>query len=271
MNKLGILILILLPIAALAQEDVPLLPSAPFVVNAPAYACWSVAYKSKPTRTLPPKPSDGAATMAVESQAKAQTALHELNMVTVTKAGTTRRMVSTWSDGTTSEQWIIPGFQLWEQPGQEGIHIFTTSALSHSGVHREDYSKSDFPEFDWLSASNYARVESYNKIKCWCFQDKLTLGVSPNSLPMSQILEENAASSGAKKHETMPTSTIFKRAWIDTETKLPVALDDGMKIQVFTFLPAPNEPPVMPARFSKVVKDYKDAMSALESKYRMNP
>lgn len=262
MSKIHLLLLILFPMAAWTQDAPPAPPTAPFVVNAPTYACWVVAYKAK--AALAQKTNEASAALAG--------APRELKKLTVIKAGATRQIISSWSDGTTTERWIIPGFQLVERPGQKDIYMYTSSGLSHSSSSLEDYSGSDFPEFSWLAESNYSRVESFSKTKCWAFQGDAVSSISSKMLPMLiQLKNSSAVSKGASATPPKPAPAIFKKAWIDIDTKLPVALDDGTRIQVFTFLPAPAQAPEMPARFAKVVKDCVDVQTAKKNKYRMQP
>jgi hypothetical protein len=218
MTKFGILLAVLLPLGALAQGPQVAPPKAPFVVHAPPTACWSVTYQ----------PRKALASQSVEACV--------LKQITVVKANGTRRTVSTWNNGTTTEQWIVPGFVLTEYPGQKEIQMLPENDSGAAQMLRS-YSETDFPELNWLSIKNYARAEPYGGNYCWVFIE--------------------AGSS--------------KKAWIESTTKLPAAVDDGTTLMVYTFLSPPAKPPQMPERFAKILDDYKAAMSALEKKYRMVP
>jgi len=218
MTKFGILLAILLPLSALAQGPEAAPPQAPFVVRAPGNACWSVTYQAK---------------RAATSQAAVAFALKQ---ITVVKANGTRRTVSTWSNGTTTEQWIVPGFVLMEYPGQKEIQMLPDN---DSGAEKllKSYSETDFPELNWLTSKNYIRMEPYAGNYCWVFMEAGT----------------------------------SKKAWIDSTTKLPAAVDDGTTLMVYAFLAPPAKPPQMPDRFAKILNDYKAAMAALVKKYQMVP
>jgi len=254
------LLAFLSPMPTQAQDDPP--PQAPYVVNAPKYASWVVSYK---TKTAAKSKQDAAVDMVA-----AQTPVRELKKLTVVKADKVRQMISTWSDGTTSEQWIIPGYQLEEQPGRKDIYMSTASSISHSNMTVEDYSKSDFPEFAWLSEKNYSRVDSRNEIKCWKFEGGATFQADTQSPAMAQVML--GMNSGGKKPADAAAASnpeFTKAAWVSVADKLPLAYDDGIRVATYEYRQPPTEPPVLPERFRKVVGEYEKSQSDLAQKYRM--
>jgi hypothetical protein len=56
------------------------------------------------------------------------------------------------------------------------------------------------------------------------------------------------------------TKTVPCEAWIESKTLLPVALDDGQTLALFTFSPPPQEQPVLPPKFASLLKAYKGTM-----------
>lgn len=250
MNRIAFLLLAIFPLVALAEDADVRPPKPPFVVNAPANASWVVTYKSK--RKPASETGDGPSP---------QILLPEITKLEVTKAGPVRRMVTTWSTGEHTEKWIIPGFRLEEQLGQDGIYMTT----SH-----ESSAESDFPEFSWLSEKNYTKGETYGKKICWAFQAATSVGApDPWKKSMVAIMQSESGKKGDKAQPPKPTPPVYQTAWIDTDSKLPAALDDGIKTLVYTFQAAPTQAPEMPERFAKMVRDHQNKQSEQLRRYTM--
>jgi hypothetical protein len=234
-------------------------PKPPFVRNAPAPSAWTITFKPKVTAKAAPAPGNGP------SQ-EAQGAQLTLRAVQVFKAGDTRRMIFTWSNGTKTEKWWLKGLNLVEQPGNTGVLIINLGAVAWLPGN-ETYSDTDFPEFRWIQASMYApesadRDPSGMKRPHYLFRaprEATDPAATASSKPLTsaeQALRGNRMYLGKRKGRN---SRYGMRAWIDASTKLPIALDDTVNIETFSFDPNPPTSLELPSRFSDQLKKYKEA------------
>jgi len=154
-------------------------------------------------------------------------------LVTVDQDGEMRVSKVRWSNGRTRSTWSIPKMRLFMTEDPNG----KTVIISKSGLFQLPFS---FKEFDWVSMKN--RVESkpveYDGVMCYHHKGE-------------------TYSSDIVTNETVKTFEV--EAWIDAQTGLPVALDNGLLLGKFEF--APMEGTLeMPPKFQTKLRYFKSMM-----------
>jgi hypothetical protein len=200
-----------------AQEKAPP-PAAPFLNPAPEHSAWKVLYTFK---NAPPPGPPPLTLMEVD----------------VTKMNSTRQNVSIWSDNQTTEFWNYDGLCMFNQHGNPTVYLLPLSSVSSAlSAAMPNYSKSDFPELDWVNAGNYKGVVTYQGHSCYLFQSK----------------PSGAAAAGYNADQIS-----LQQAWIDVKTKLPAAFDDGLKsIRTYTDIKEiPQRDLELPPAFLKELQD----------------
>lgn len=147
-----------------------------------------------------------------------------IRKIDVTQDGNVCRSVVTYTDGTTSEVWWLksPPWVLFDRKNPAGVGVLTNPQMM--GNFRPDASM-----FDWVNSNTFINKVSYNAKQCdFHAKDFPPLNHRPGSNPPPV------------EHE----------AWVDSQTGLPVALDDSLALYIFTFNPPPPTPLTMPKRFN---------------------
>lgn len=108
-----------------------------------------------------------------------------------------------------------------------------------------DFSQSDFDGFDWLSLDKYTGIKTFLGKKCIVFK--------------SQVKGAPAADSGAAS----TADSIPLIAYIDFETRLPVALQNNDEERIYQFLPPPTDMQVPPPMVLAFLNDGKKSAARL--------
>jgi len=201
----------------------PLL-SGPLLNRAPESALWTVIISRTSSRKPEARREKGAPA--------------ELQQLTVAKSKTTYREERLLSDGTKSEVWRVGAMQISALPGSGELTIFEPSPSSIALLDPEaytDYSKTDFPGFEWISKKNYRGVQELAGRPCLVFEEAASdpSGEAPEGAP--QILRTSMA------------------AWIDLETRLPVILQKGAKTNAYRFGTPPQGMLTLPPRIQSLL------------------
>jgi hypothetical protein len=233
-------------------------PKPPFVHNAPATAAWTVTYKPKKAKPAP-TPAKGGGPVAA-----AQNVPRELKAVQFFKAGNKRRVVYYWSDGTKNEKWLVNGAIYVEQPGDPDVREISGAMLPVMTPDLETYSDTDFPEFRWIQAAMYvpesaARDPSGQNRPHYLFRsipqpvpaepNKPAKPSKPSKNDAEQAMRETYKFFRGKRKKNNSGSF----AWIDAATQLPIAFDDGVNMQFYSFDPNPPASLEMPERFAEAM------------------
>ena len=112
-----------------------------------------------------------------------------------------------------------------------------------------NFSKTDFPGCEWISAGNYKGIQNVDGRDCIVFEDKLT--VTRN--------EESPAT------DTPEVSQINVSAHIDLETRLPVSLSMGSETMTFQYGEAPQSNLTLPENVQAAIDARDTAMKNLTS------
>jgi hypothetical protein len=135
----------------------------------------------------------------------------------------------------------------------------------------EDYGSRDFPELEWVSAATFTNELTYNERPCNLFQRKLDAasGEAAGTTRQPKLKDKRDESLRA-----LHLSFLHRRrgmgsqAWIDAKTKLPIALNDGDNLRIYTFDMNPQPEPQLPPDFAVELQKFKDS-NADVSKYQM--
>lgn len=239
-----------------------------------------------PRQPILPKAADGAEWSLVAKFDKEQKApgYRILMQMTVTKTPKVRRIVSRWSDGQTTERWVVDNLVLGEEPGGKGIQVYDSSQpwVLPSPPPFPNYGISDFPELNWISMGNYAGVGTYLGRPCHVFQR--TASVQKNTTKESELKGVGTAMDRAaaaqvqavdKLKPVTPVATatpaavaqtpvvqVVETAFLDVKTQLPVAVADPQVTREYIFSSQMPAEPVLPARFAELVKSTQEALAA---------
>lgn len=224
------------------------LPDKKMPALMPAHGAWEVtyAYLDQPGGKIPvkAKTADGIKTPVEPTQEQVRP-----QVIIVTRTDDIIREQITWENSRQTEKWIYrkmlqvlevePGGTLVRLPASYLVSAYT------------DYSQSDFPGFEWISKENYTLSREIDGRPCFIFTAKA--GTAPTrsarDREMDQLgLPKELRNSGEPQYDLI--------AVIDSETLLPVFLDDGICRKNFRILPSPTTPLKMPPAFAEEFGDW---------------
>ncbi len=228
-------------LTALAQpqknQPVPQpLPPGPLLNRAPEFSSWTMSISSA---QVAPKSPDAP-------QSKPPV---ELRRLTVTKTKNVYREERQFSDGSTRETWRVGSMQISTLPHSSELIVFEPAAATIGLLDPEDYtnySKTDFPGFEWISKRNYRGVQKIMDTQCLVFGDSL-----------DDISEETrkamAEAAGEVALPQIQSGRSATAAWIDLQTRLPMALQKGNKKEVFQFSAPPQAMLALPPKMQHLL------------------
>jgi len=156
------------------------------------------------------------------------------SQIDVTQLNHVKRIQITWTDGTTTEQWAIPPMPVNFEEDPRNGSIDPNLADSQSEGYIKFAIPCDSRAFRWLTPATLKEKDPISYEGTLCFH----------------YAGQDSPVPGA---EAQP-----REAWIDAKTLLPVALDTGTSLAVFTFASKPPTGPlVMPVKFQKAINYYK--------------
>jgi len=140
--------------------------------------------------------------------------------VAVTKTGQIRHEQTLEANGQRREKWCVGDLDYSKPAGSKRYLAYTGRSFTGGVIDERlytDYSKTDFPGMEWVSAKNYATVRPVMNRDCIVFERKAAGG-------------EAAAT-----------------ACVDLQTRLPVVLREGNETRVYEFQAAPQAALSLPA------------------------
>ena len=236
---LCLLLLAAAPVAwaqeAAPSPVMPPLPQGPLLKRAPDFSQWVITCDSPAEKTAGREPAPGKVEAAKPKAHKE---------VQVTKAGPIRRVVTVEPDGSRSEVWCKGSVQAlvrpeWKYP----VLADKTDRDAPENQWRLDYSKTDFPGCEWVSATNYKGIQKLDGRDCIVFQDQMVAAT------------EDAATHPASSEEKASGGNQFAlSAYIDMETRLPVRVISGGEVANYKFGPAPQAMLEIPANIREAIE-----------------
>jgi|GEM_PF-1389590 len=204
-------------------------------------AAWTIDVTPSPRFAPPPQPDNSNSAMNSstlsssdansKSQGKAKNppptpdgSVHNVGKITVTQDKDKQHMQTKFTDGTSYETWSvnIGGSSILMSSDRHGnVFIGSTQAVPFG------------PDaFSWLKEEFLQEKKPIKYLGKKCFHYK------------TEILVVRGHSRDIVPHEL----------WVDSETLLPVAFDDGDELGVYTFMNPPTTPLTLPTKFAKLAK-----------------
>jgi hypothetical protein len=175
------------------------------------------------------------------------------NRITVSKDGTTYRVVSEVSIDGCREAWVIDGLVFLLNSSSRCSLVDSVTFPS------TDFSTGDFEDFQWLRLSDYAGLGDFDGKKAFVFEadslkrpmsarDRSAVATTRQSLQGDELSLETAAPGKATSDSDVLRLLGWGttcRAWLDVATQKPLYLESGDHRIRVKYLPPP-EPLVLP-------------------------
>jgi hypothetical protein len=187
----------------------------------PKLARWSIDYQYAPGTAPMPPPAGTAAKEAVP--------MGRPSKVVVTKSNATYHEETLDQAGQRREKWSVGDRELIRLPG---CRTWINAGLNPFDALRSDYSKSEFPGFSWIASRNYLGTQKVFWGDCWVFKSKL------ESLKLTHLAAYEAALSVGPLR---PRHAVVVFAWVNIETRMPVALRVDDEVRIYRFEAPPVE------------------------------
>lgn len=233
MNRLLLSILslaLLTGVRATADKiEKPPLPAGELLKRAPDFSKWTVIYSYPES-----KPAKGG-----DSPKAGNPGPVRLATLTVTKTKNIYVEQKTYTDGSVKQSWRLGDMQICFSDFKT-VNIYDRSSfpsadgelLANPELYT-DYSKTDFPGLEWVSARNYAGVQTLNDVECLVFR------------------------------ENPPINPANPTAYIDLQTRLPVRLVSQESTNTYTFDPTPPVPISLPPEIQQLLESRAKAIKSM--------
>ena len=212
----------------------PTPPDPPFVGATQDFSAWAIVQYNIPG--LSSQPPDAV----IRSVAKGQ---KPESLVNVTKTGQIRHQLKKAATGEQEDGWYEHSNRItmksgWKMPMFEGA---TSGAKQPQGP--------DFPELSWVAAGNFVGTQKSEGSVYFVFEMAVVQG------------DERLA-----KEDGYKPSSVFSRAFIDADTRLPWALQTRDTIQRYFFQAAPTAMLDVPREYQTIFDNYEKAKTAMAKK-----
>ena len=203
-------------------------PSPPFVAtHLPEWCQWTVDFKRPPSASnASGDPLDAYRKLAAQDPTVAKAmqnpqfvfSLNEPRPLrkVIVKTGPVSHEVDTLERGYRHEIWTMGESVVEKFPGSPKLVAHTEDPNSPANL---------FPEFDWLSTSNFKRRQKLNGVDCLIFEAKLN--------PLDVLVPGVGA-------EASESAKVEATAVIAEQSRLPMALSMGSESRLYTFLSPPT-------------------------------
>jgi len=151
-------------------------------------------------------------------------AAKSLSRADVTSSGKIRRVIKTWDDGSTTQEWHVGTHRLIEHPSGKWINVIDVS--KNPAGRGLSYDASDFA---WISEQNRSGEATYKGAPCLRYATKA----------------EAPSGNGGESREAV----------IDANTLAPLVLVKGSLVAVYTFRAPPQGELQLPPRFEQFWKE----------------
>lgn len=198
-----------LTLCAQDSEKQPLPPGPLIQKRAPDYSQWTIKVAPRPDKPKAEPVKNDAAPGKEEKPYWGE-------MVSITKTENIMLRRTMDAQGQTWNTWCIEDFQTTISPDEKSLMMQSRSLDPNvPASNYEDYSQTDFPGFEWVSAKSYAGIKLINGKKCILFQGK-----------------------GRSDVEGKDGGDLM--AYINLETRYPVALIIGNDCRTYEFQAPPQ-------------------------------
>ncbi|MEM6822249.1 MAG: hypothetical protein AAF558_09935 [Verrucomicrobiota bacterium] len=210
-----------------SQDDTIPPPIAPFLNEPSDYSQWKIEVE-----TLKKFKSDQAALESGKQVIMRPTL--QLTEIRSYKFDNLKQDILIYADGSRQEYWHTDEFTLSQRPNRKiSIHKKPSDELP---IYGNLTVSPGYPGFDWLKLGYYRGVETLDDVTCYYFR-----------------LEVNESVESA---ETQTTTLSIAEAWVDTQTRRPVAYQANNIRYRYYFTPGSKRHPVMPKSFADAFKRF---------------
>ena len=215
--------------SAFSQTTSQPAPKSPVLARAPSFADWTVTFNYKGDEKKP-----GGVAGQPSLNAGPAIPADSLQSLTVSKTKKTYREETIFKSGMKGEKWIYDNIELMQVPGTDSIVPIDPPTQEAPSPDYSDYSKSDFPELNWLTLDHYKGIQTYQGKPAYLFES------------------------------TNPGEKCV--ALLAVETQLPLSFTEGKVVRTYVFNPPPTAPLIPPENFLKVLKKHKRGLEKLTLK-----
>jgi hypothetical protein len=203
------------------------LPRGPLLNRAPGFAQWLKSTKNEApdTATIPD-----------------QSTKYDVREL-VKQTGDVRYEITVTGTVSRTEKWCEGNYQAIVIPGQQPA--ISARGGSEMGGNFTDYSKTDFPDFAWVTKRNYAGVETIEGVDCLVFH-KADENENAPGAPVGPAAATSSASSAAP---SIPQTG--DTAFIDLKSRLPVLIHVAGATTLYQFEPPPTAMQALPANLQE--------------------
>lgn len=217
----------------------------PATVRAPEFATWVITSDAVGSTT--DKGAEGGEKKKKEGDKEDSPSPRLI----VTKTGNFYHHEARNSDETTEDKWCLGDIQVairpeWQEP-------IISTAENRGNPFYTDYSKSDFPEFRWVSQKNYVGVEDLGDRVCFVFKEDIDIS-KDDRRRWTEMASGSAVS--------MPVR-VWAEAYIDYYSHLPVKLVWGEETRNYRFAIPSQKKLVVPADIEKAVNAWQQQRKEL--------
>ena len=189
-----------------------------------------------------------------------------LKQIDVTRSNNLLRRINTWADGTQTVKWWQGSYLMLKEPEYDTVFIVPWESLILNEETYEQFSNTSFPELRWVNASTFLEWATIGDRQVAVYGqkqselDKLHLGVDSG---LVKIIEERTGIKykSADPATQRPTSRdgFARLAWIDGQTKRPIAMESARARRTYTFTDGEIAPIELPPGFREAIGRYLDA------------
>ena len=232
------------------------IPTPPFIARASLPAAWTITF-ARPAedevvdmealkKFIASSLGEDSEMLKKLDEMKDPIAKPMIRTVAVTRTVNFTKETATFSDETTQTDYIFNIARITKHVAYDGL-IRSRRGLDVS-TSSPDYATTDFSGFEWLKPGNYKGVQTVQNRPCYVFEAEIETEAAKLAASMGN-------SAGSPEKTTA-------RAFINVESKLPVALQLGRENRVYAFRkPSPadlNLPPEVAAE----IKDWKAELTS---------
>jgi hypothetical protein len=217
-------------------------PTAPYWEVPPLPRAWKISATLKNPSSTSASP---ASNPALSSDA------YFIKQTRVVQSKDLRQEILTYGNGSTTESWVASGCLLFEQLTDKNIHLFPNFPMAGTL----------FPELSWVDISNYIGTEKKDGKLCYLFSTKITGSFASKEIGKMLQSQLDALKKQGKDFKPTPLQEITIKAWIDVETKFPVASEDAIQSKSYSLILTPDSLK-LPDRFASALKNHQDELAA---------
>jgi hypothetical protein len=209
-------------------------PGGPVLAKTADFAKWTTT-----TLTSVPKSSTGDTTAPASSE-KADL---KKTIVTTTKTLPVRLVSIIAANGEDQSIWCLEPFQVLTSQHFPKPFILTSPSPTYV-----DYSRSDFPELEWISEANFVGIQKVGEKQVLLFRTTIA---------------PNAAAAAAAKAAGHEISGSLCEATVDAKTRLPVSFKQDGMVSTYDFEDPPTSVLVPPPEVKALLTEEKARLQRL--------